>query len=499
MEAEGGFVVHEPPNAKFEFTPTWIVAVVCSIIVLISFCAERGLHHLGKWLQRKGQDALYDALQKLKEELMILGFISLLLTVSQGAIGHFCMPPDFANYMLPCKRNASVVHHFSSSPTFIGDNNIGRRLLSTQTNVQHCSRKGKVPLLSLEALHQLHIFIFVLAVVHVIFCATTMLLAAAKIRLWKSWEDSIPERGVQISRSGKASQDAEFVERAQGFWRKAAVIGWVVAFVKQFHGSITKSDYISLRRGFIEEHCPRSPNFDFYGYVTRTLENDFKKVVGIRMAHLFLVVISTTNLGAKLEFIITRMAQELNLRIEDKEEQKEQEQKQEHQRTNQTVQHKKKKHFGHEVKPSDEHFWFARPSLVLLLIHFILFQNSFEIAFFFWIWTTYGFKSCIMEKAVFVITRLFLGALVQVLCSYSTLPLYTLVTQMGSTFKKGMFGKTIEELLISWAKETRRKREAAEKSEQSQRSTHHDIASTSQPSSQVVQIPPIHHPSSSSI
>ena len=41
--------------------------------------------------------------------------------------------------------------------------------------------QGKVPLLSLEALHQLHIFIFVLAVVHVIFCATTMLLASAKV------------------------------------------------------------------------------------------------------------------------------------------------------------------------------------------------------------------------------------------------------------------------------------------------------------------------------
>lgn len=38
------------------------------------------------------------------------------------------------------------------------------------------------------------------------------------------------------------------------------------------------------------------------------------------------------------------------------------------------------------VKPSDEHFWFGRPKFVLFLIHFILFQNAFEMAFFFWIW-----------------------------------------------------------------------------------------------------------------
>jgi hypothetical protein len=31
-----------------EFTPTWIVAAVCSLIVLISLTAERCLHYLGK-------------------------------------------------------------------------------------------------------------------------------------------------------------------------------------------------------------------------------------------------------------------------------------------------------------------------------------------------------------------------------------------------------------------------------------------------------------------
>lgn len=37
------------------------------------------------------------------------------------------------------------------------------------------------------------------------------------------------------------------------------------------------------------------------------------------------------------------------------------------------------------IKPSDELFWFHKPEIVLQIIHFILFQNSFEIAFFFWI------------------------------------------------------------------------------------------------------------------
>lgn len=39
-------------------------------------------------------------------------------------------------------------------------------------------------MLSEEALHQLHIFIFVLGIVHVVFCVTTLLLGGAKVKLF---------------------------------------------------------------------------------------------------------------------------------------------------------------------------------------------------------------------------------------------------------------------------------------------------------------------------
>lgn len=41
--------------------------------------------------------------------------------------------------------------------------------------------QGKVPLLSTTALHHLHIFIFVLAVVHVTFCVLTIIFGGAKV------------------------------------------------------------------------------------------------------------------------------------------------------------------------------------------------------------------------------------------------------------------------------------------------------------------------------
>ncbi|KAK0589814.1 hypothetical protein LWI29_018831 [Acer saccharum] len=124
----------------------------------------------------------------------------------------------------------------------------------------------------------------------------------------------------------------------------------------------------------------------------------------------FLPLILLLLVGAKLDHIITRMAQDVKILQEARAQDVE----------------------ANKVKPSDEYFWFGRPGIVLDLIHFILFQNAFEIAFFVWIWCTYGFRSCIMEKLGYVIPRLVMGVMVQFLCSYSTLPLYALVTQMGS-------------------------------------------------------------------
>ncbi|KAJ0792365.1 hypothetical protein HanOQP8_Chr01g0017261 [Helianthus annuus] len=109
------------------------------------------------------------------------------------------------------------------------------------------------------------------------------------------------------------------------------------------------------------------------------------------------------------------------------------------------------------VQPSDDHFWFHRPKIVLFLIHFILFQNAFEIAFFFWIWVQYGFDSCIMGQVRYIIPRLIIGVFIQVLCSYSTLPLYALVTQMGTNFKKAIFEDHIQAKVVGWALNVKKK------------------------------------------
>ncbi|XP_028104108.1 MLO-like protein 1 [Camellia sinensis] len=69
------------------------------------------------------------------------------------------------------------------------------------------------------------------------------------------------------------------------------------SFFKQFYGSVTRSDYMTLRLGFIMTHCRGNPKFNFHKYMIRALEDDFKKVVGIRQ-----VITGITCLNAKASY-----------------------------------------------------------------------------------------------------------------------------------------------------------------------------------------------------
>ncbi|KAK7351944.1 hypothetical protein VNO77_11733 [Canavalia gladiata] len=469
-------------GSDLEFTPTWVVAAVCSVIVAISLAAERFLHYGGHYLKKKDQKPLYEALQKIKEELMLLGFISLLLTVTQNGITKICVPPGLTRHMLPCSAHDAPDYHLSVSHFQISFPGTARRLLAPAGDESppesnhptgYCARKHKVPLLSLEALHHLHIFIFVLAIVHVAFSVLTVLFGGARIRQWKHWEDSIAKQNYETDQvlKPKVTQvhQHDFIKgRFGGFGKDSALFGWLLCFLKQFYGSVTKSDYVTLRHGFIMTHCKSNPKFNFHKYMIRALEDDFKQVVGISWyLWLFVVIFLLLNIhgwhtyfwiafipvilllavGTKLEHVITQLAHEVA-----------------------------EKHAAVEgdlvVKPSDDHFWFHRPHIVLFLIHFILFQNAFEIAFFFWIWVTYGFDSCIMGQIRYIVPRLIIGVFIQVLCSSSTLPLYALVTQMGTYFKRAIFNDHLQQNIAGWVQKAKKRREVKADSQSGQGSSH---------------------------
>ncbi|KAG8647974.1 hypothetical protein MANES_09G134100v8 [Manihot esculenta] len=384
---------------SLEFTPTWVVAAVCTVIVAVSLALERFLHYSGKYFKRKKQKPLYEALQKIKEELMLLGFISLLLTVSQGTISKFCVPERVINNMLPCdlseKREEGQESNTTATTASISGTT--RHLLAetVESQIDYCQKK---------------------------------------IRQWQHWENSIGKDRYdtdEVLRKKVTSvyQHKFIQEHFAGIFKDLALLGWIT-------------------------HCRGNPKFNFHRYMVRALEDDFKTVVGTSWyLWIFVVIFLLLNVngwhtyfwiafipflllfavGTKLEHVITELAREVA-----------------------------EKHIAIEgdlvVKPSDEHFWFNRPDIILYLIHFVLFQNAFEIAVFFWIWVLYGFDSCIMGKVRYIVPRMVIGVFIQIFCSYSTLPLYAIVTQMGSSYKKVIFDEHIQAGIIDWAEKVKKKR-----------------------------------------
>ncbi|KAG8483317.1 hypothetical protein CXB51_022551 [Gossypium anomalum] len=350
-----------------ESTPTWAVAVVVFVLISISICIEHLLHLLAKYFNKNRRKYLIQALDKIKSELLQLGFISLLLTVGEKPIANICIPKSIGEIFLPC-----------SDPS------------NDSPEEAKCEEQGMVSLLSRQGMKELQYLIFVLAFFHSLSCILTFGLGMAKMRKWESWEAETRTLEYQFSNGGSSL----FIKHhLQGDILDSGVntgffAGRHVFFDSSMHLSPNLWVWIlSMLFIFLNAH-------DFYNY-------------------LWLPFIPL------LVSIITRMCLES-------------------QEKSQVVRG------TFLVRPSDHFFWFGWPKLLLHLMHFILFQYKF------------GFRSCFHRKTEDIVMRLGMGVLVQVLCGYVTLPLYALVTQMGTSMKKVIFPEKVVEGLKRWRANARR-------------------------------------------
>ncbi|KAG6744095.1 hypothetical protein POTOM_052804 [Populus tomentosa] len=394
---------------SLEETPTWAVAVVCFVMVLISIIIEHIIHLIGKWLTKRRKRALYEALEKIKSELMLLGFMSLLLTIGQGPISEICVPKSVGATWHPCKKQ-------EKDPS--EDENGGS---------DKCAEKAC--------------------------CLDSFKAKACTMRKWKKWEIETTTSDYQFSHDPdrfRFARETSFGRRHLNFWARSPILLWIV---------LPKVDYLTLRHGFITAHlAPRSQSkFDFQTYIKRSLEEDFKVVVGISptiwfFAVLFLLfntqgwysylwlpfipLIVILSVSTKLQVVITQMG----LRIQG----------------TQVVQGTP------VVQPADDLFWFNHPRLLLYLINFVLFQVSLCISIYnasmlFSLLSLrglgqyeFGLKSCFHKYPEDLILRITMWAIIQFFCSYVTLPLYALVTQMGTTMRPTIFNERLAKALRNW-------------------------------------------------
>ncbi|KAG9441035.1 hypothetical protein H6P81_016889 [Aristolochia fimbriata] len=445
-------------------TPTWSVATVLTVFVAVSLIVERSIHRLSHWLHKTHRKPLFEAVEKMKEELMLLGFISLLLTATSSLISNICIESKFyeGNFS-PCARSEveeekededSAGHERKLLMGLIFHPQFRRALTGISKNT---CKEGHEPFVSYEGLEQLHRFIFVMAITHVSYSCLTMLLAIVKIHTWRRWEDLAHldrhDDLSEITRELILRRQSTFVKvHTSTPFSKNKFLVWVTCFFRQFGQSVVRADYLTLRMGFItNHHLPQ--NYDFHSYMIRSMEEEFKMIVGVSAPLWgFVVAFMLFNIkGSNLYFWIAIIPITLVLLVGTK---------LQHVIATLALENAGVSAFfrGSRLKPRDDLFWFKKPELLLFLIHFILFQNSFELASFFWFWWQFGYNSCFIRNHTLVYIRLILGFAGQFLCSYSTLPLYALVTQMGTNYKAALIPQRIREMIHGWGKATRKKK-----------------------------------------
>ncbi|KAJ1274813.1 hypothetical protein BS78_05G089200 [Paspalum vaginatum] len=359
-------------------TPTWSVATVTTLMVAACFLVERSLSRFAKWLRKTKRKAMLAALEKIREELMLLGVISLLLSQTSHFISEICVPSSlFTSRFYMCSESDydDLLHNSGANQTALDKTMLGGQSL-------HVCSEGHEPFVSYEGLEQLHRFLFILGITHVLYSFVTVVLSMIKIYSWRKWETlagPIAAEELKARRTKVMRRQSTFVfHHASHPWSKNKVLIWMLCFLRQFKGSITRSDYLALRLGFVTYHKLHY-SYDFHKYMVRSMEDDYNGAIGISWplwayaivcmlvnVHginiyfwlSFLPVILALLVGTELQHVVAQLALE--------------------------VAEATAPYVGTQLKLRDDLFWFGKPRVLWWLIQFISFQNAFELATFLW-------------------------------------------------------------------------------------------------------------------
>ncbi|XP_057763343.1 MLO-like protein 4 [Arachis stenosperma] len=443
-------------------TPTWAVATVVTILVSLSFLFHGTLKKFLKWMARTKRKSLLSALEKIQEELMLFGLLSLIMGHWIIFVAKICVKSSALSSMFfPCAvkdiSGTAVQHNIFWHTSHYNNSDSKEKL---HIGLRNYCPEGHESLASYESLEQLHRFMFVLAITHVTYSFVAVALAMIKIYSWRTWENEAKTMALQQSLQGTPQTTSSIrLNRLTTFvfhqtshpWSNHKVLVWLLCFSRQFWSSINCADYMALRLGFITNHeLPLT--YDFHNYMLRSMDDEFRDIVGVSVLLWiyaicciflnfhgsnfyfwlsFVPAILILIIGTKLHRVVVKLATEIVDRCPYVK--------------------------PHQFNLRDELFWFGKPRFLLRLIHLISFLNAFEMASFLWSLWEIKEPSCFMKNKTFIAIRLSFGVVSQVWCSFITFPLYVIITQMGSRFKKSVVSENVRESLSKWQRRVKHK------------------------------------------
>ena len=258
-------------------TPGWRISLIFTLFVVLSFGIEKGLHVAERNIRAVGYKGLLHTMRKVEEELLILGFLSLLLTAFSSLLVRICVD---------CPSEGCAAEYESAGNA--GAALLRRALLSATDACSNPCPAGKEPFWTAEALHQTHLFVFTLAIIFILYSATSMVLGWLRVMTWRGWEieavekctaseSLIPPKSLVIP---EGCREDNYLEICHANEDRSWIALLVTDFANQFYRSVSTARYINLRRAFVER-SRLDANFDFVTYVNTSIQEDFALIVGL--------------------------------------------------------------------------------------------------------------------------------------------------------------------------------------------------------------------------
>ena len=189
---------------SFTQTDSWAVAIAFVVFAILSVLIEKAVHWLKHSLHAK--KTLLKVVHKAEEELFLLGSVSFILLVFEDAlVANTCVKTS--RFDEETWAMCPYVSSYDSSYAAYGASSHSRRRLAAAGDDDDACDDNAEPFLSRAVLHQVHLFIFFLALAHVFYTTATLTLGRWRLR------DMLRQRRAHVERtmatvSRLASSDA---------------------------------------------------------------------------------------------------------------------------------------------------------------------------------------------------------------------------------------------------------------------------------------------------
>lgn len=428
-----------------------VVAVLTTYVVLsaiVEFCLHK-VHHLLE--HRKRNKALLEVFEKVKDEIMLVGVLTIVLLLVEERIAEdVCIDSichGIPNLKPACDPYADIrdVSNSSSSSSSSGSRRmlLGSSSGSSPTCDRYsdcCSRgtgfssscpSGQQNFASIKALHDIHYYILILMLCHIFMTVMVMWGSSKRVQSWEIYETN-DKMGKQLAPR-----------------KHKGICKIFCSCQKQFHESVDHFTYVAIKNYFIarnKKYVEAQPQFTFFNELMEDVSSEYIQITGVSFwmwlvlsvqtvikAYVYeaawgtyLSILLIVVAGSKLDTIKADICSDI-FDVADENKDGKMDEKEFAKLS------KVEGDMLNKLQQLEPEFWFRSPSIVLLMIRMVIWLNSTEIG------TTVfhmlgSFDNCYVKRRTWLWIGINTGLtlIVALHCSLNVIPLYSLTSNLGS-------------------------------------------------------------------